>query len=277
MRFATPLLTSLEGGAARLPHVNLKTSGRDGYDEAWVQRLIEKYPSVLPIDEIEPFFTPAISVCIELPLGSGFLDNLLVTPLGNLIAVECKLWRNPEARRKVVAQIIDYAKDIQRLSYEKLQDAVRLARKEPEFLLYQHVSAAVDAVEATFDEPRFVDAVTRNLGRGRCLLIVAGDGISEDAEAMTEFLQQHAGIHFALAVVQLAVYDVPGSHQRLVVPSIPLRTTNIVRGIVEVSDGKATVLAPPTASRQRDGDDTYRRSIHGRPRGHTARHIRTFA
>jgi len=25
---------------------------------------------------------------------------------------ECKLWRNPEARRKAVGQVLDYAKDL---------------------------------------------------------------------------------------------------------------------------------------------------------------------
>jgi len=51
---------------------------------------------------------------------------------------------------------------------------------------------------------------------------------------MAEFLQQHAGMHFAIALVQLAVYDTPNAAQRLVVPSVSLRTTNIVRGIVQV-------------------------------------------
>lgn len=244
MRYATPLLTKVTGEAESLRHVSLKQTGPDGYDERWLQRLIDKCPTVLPIDEIEPAFTPAISVCLELPLSSGFLDNLLLTPQGNIVAVECKLWRNAEARREVVAQIIDYAKDIQRLSYSQLEAAVRSARKDPSFRLYDHVMRGVNTTEPSFDEPRFVDAVTRNLRRGRCLLIVAGDGIKEGAESMTEFLQQHAGMHFALGIVQLAIYEVPNSDQRLVVPSIPVRTTNIIRGIVEVGE-MGIVISPP--------------------------------
>ena len=37
------------------------------------------------------------------------LDNLIMTNRGQLALVEVKLWRNPEARRKVVAQALDYA------------------------------------------------------------------------------------------------------------------------------------------------------------------------
>jgi len=66
---------------------------KSDYDERWIQQLIDQHPTVLPIKYIEPAFDPAISCCMELPLQSGLLDNLLVTPLGDLILVECKLWR----------------------------------------------------------------------------------------------------------------------------------------------------------------------------------------
>src|SRR5690348_11526080 len=69
------------------------------YDEPWLQRLVHRQPSVLPIPSIEATFWPAVPVCMELPLRSGYLDNLLMTPAGDLIVIECKLWRNVEARR----------------------------------------------------------------------------------------------------------------------------------------------------------------------------------
>jgi hypothetical protein len=99
--------------------------------------------------------------------------------------------------------------------------------------------------EPSLDEPEFVDTVSKNLRSGRCLLLIVGDGIQEDAEGMAEFLQQHAGAHFALAMVGLAVYEVPSTGQRLVVPSVPLRTTNIVRGIVRIDGSGVSVIAPP--------------------------------
>jgi hypothetical protein len=97
-------------------------------------------------------------------------------------------------------------------------------------------------------ETEFIDAVSRNLQRGRVLLVVAGDGITESTEALTEYLQQHAGVHFTLALVQMAIYE-DGDGGSLIVPSIPARTINIVRGIVEIRDGKLSVSAPPTVSK----------------------------
>jgi hypothetical protein len=207
-----------------------------------MQKLVHGAPSVLPIADAEPAFSPLISVCMELPLSSGYLDNLLVTPNGDLVVVECKLWRNIEARREVVAQVIDYAKALQRLSYDALETAIQSARKDRTFRLYEHVVAASSKYENDLDETAFIDAVSRNLRRGRCLLAIVGDGITEGVEGLAEFLQQHAGLHFVLLLIQLTVHDFPGQGT-LVVPSIPLRTTNIVRGIVQVRDGKPTVEA----------------------------------
>jgi hypothetical protein len=240
---AAPVLLPLSGKELGTPLVRQALTVSGEYSEGWIQHLIHSHPNLLPIEMIEPAFWPALPVCRELPLRSGYLDNLLVTPNGNLIVVECKLWRNPEARREVIAQAIDYAKDLQRLDYGALEQAIRRARKEPTFELYRH---ALDGRESSdVSEGQFVDHVSRNLRRARFLLIIAGDGMTENAEAMTEFLQQHAGLHFALAMVQLAIYRMPGSEDVVVVPSVPLRTTTITRGIVQIADGQIDIVSVP--------------------------------
>ena len=70
--------------------------------EAWLQQLLHRYPDLLPIDEISTAWGPLISLGQEIPLPVGFIDNLYVSPAGELTIGEAKLWRNPEARRKVV-------------------------------------------------------------------------------------------------------------------------------------------------------------------------------
>lgn len=228
--------------SAVIQRCNLRDSGL--YDEAWIQELIHNYPNVLPVWELEPAFWPAVAICRELGLPSGNLDNLLVTPNGDLILVECKLWRNPQARREVVAQVIDYAKDLKQLDYTKLEQAVAQARGDGANSLY-------DLVVTELDEAEFVDNVSRNLRRGRALLIIAGDGITENVESIADFLQQHAGIHFTFAIVQLSVFDLPDSGGRIVIPSVPAHSTNVVRGIVESRDVAIEIAPPPDTARTR--------------------------
>jgi hypothetical protein len=82
------------------------------FPEELLQTLIDSHPEMLPVEELEPSFSGLRSVCRELPLGRGeskYLDNLLINTEGRACLVECKLWRNPEAVRGVVAQALDYA------------------------------------------------------------------------------------------------------------------------------------------------------------------------
>jgi len=50
-----------------------------------------------------------ISAAMEVNCGHESIDNLFLTPTGDIILVETKLWSNAEARREVAAQALDYA------------------------------------------------------------------------------------------------------------------------------------------------------------------------
>jgi hypothetical protein len=154
----------------------------------------------LPIAEIDAMFSGPGPICTELNTPAGPIDNFMVTPSGLPVLVECKLWRNPEARREVVSQILDYAKELSRWSSSDVQREVchRLKRDGDPLL-------------------DMVRALTANLRRGRFLFLIVGDGIREGVEAIAEYLQLHAGLHFslglwgsgALGLVALPIYVTP--------------------------------------------------------------------
>lgn len=249
-RRARLFLVPAEAPEAATPLDPLDLAARDGdrHDEDWLQRLIHAAPEVLPAEEIEPAFDRLIPLCRELPLRAGGLDNLLMTPRGHLALVECKLWRNPEARRKVVAQILDYAESLSGWSVERLEDAAHKASgAEAPARGWLHRLAVAADPEAP-DEAAFHDALARNLRLGRLLLIILGDGIREDAEALVGLLAGHAGAHFTLALVEAPVHTLPDG-RRIVAPSVLMRTEIFERAVVRIEDGAAVVSAPPTSSR----------------------------
>jgi hypothetical protein len=235
----------------RLPRETASTEGAP-YDEQWLQHLIHAHPELLPVTEIEPAFAPAIAVCIELPTPKGYIDNFLVTPTGNLLFAECKLWRNPEARRQVLAQVMDYVESITSWGYADLEEAVRRAQLpdggRPQKGLYDHVSG-----DQELDEAEFVDAVSRNLRLGRGLFFIVGDGIREETESLTAHLQAHPGLHFALALVELALFRLPGEGGVLVQPRMIARTVNIERGIIHFDDARISVVPTRVESRPQRG------------------------
>lgn len=227
---ATPILLSERGGVALTP-LSL-AAGPEAVSEEAVQRLIHEHPSCLPIVEIDPMFVGPVPICMELNTPAGPIDNFMVTPSGLPVLVECKLWRNPEMRRQVVSQILDYAKELSRWSSSDLQREAsrRLGRTGNALLeLVREAGHHVDEVE-------FNDALTANLRRGRFLLLIVGDGIREGVEAIAEYLQVHAGLHFTLGLVELPIFVMPNG-ERLVAPRVLARTQALVRTVVAVPAG----------------------------------------
>ena len=173
-----------------------------GIDEATLQDLLFRFPETLPIAAIDPAYAGTVPVCKELTLPSGYADALYVNHLGRLTLAEFKLWRNPQARREVIGQILDYAKDLASWEYEDLQRQVSLALGKSGNALYDLVRQQ----SPDLNEAEFVDNVSRHLRRGEFLLLIVGDGIHEGAANIVDFVQRHSGLHFNLAMVEAALY-----------------------------------------------------------------------
>jgi hypothetical protein len=98
------------------------------FQENWLQKIIHNNPQILPIDDIESGCAPLLSLGREISTSIRYIDNLYIFPNGYLTIVETKLWRNPEAKREVVGQIIDYAKELTNWNFTKLNDGVKNSR-----------------------------------------------------------------------------------------------------------------------------------------------------
>ena len=212
----------------RVPLGSSALSG--GVDEATLQDLLFRFPQTLPIAAIDPAYAGAVPVCKELALPAGYAVALYINNLGRLTLVEFKLWRNPQARREVIGQILDYGKDLASWDYEDLQRQVSLALGKSGNALYELVrQQSPDLIEA-----EFVDNVTRHLRRGEFLLLIVGDGIQEGAANIVDFVQRYSGLHFNLAMVEAALYR-DAANCLIVQPRILARTEIVQRFVVERS------------------------------------------
>lgn len=123
-------LDTADGGTAPpeiLRRVPLGAGVSDGgISEAELQELLFHHPEALPIAAIDAAYAGAVPICRELSLPAGKADALYINHLGRITLTEFKLWSNPEARRVVIAQILDYAKDLASWGYENLQREVSL-------------------------------------------------------------------------------------------------------------------------------------------------------
>lgn len=239
----SPILINTDGTSSTVLSAIPRAGSAEarGYDEAFIQRLVLNHPAILPLNEVDPTCVDPIPVCDELPTRAGSVDVFMITPTGMPVLVECKLWNNPQARREVVGQIIDYAKELQRWSYEDLQRACA-GRKGSDFELFKFMASRAGSL----DQKTFSDSVTRNLRDGRCVLLVVGDGIREGVEAIGEYLTGSGALQFSFGLVELPVFEAPDG-QRLVTPRTLAKTTIIGRYVFGIApDGAPTITDDAT-------------------------------
>lgn len=199
-----------------------------------LQDIIFGHPECIPISDLDESYNPLIPVCKELSTNAGPLDIFMITPNGDLVVIETKLWANPESRRKVVAQILDYAKEMSKWSYSDLQREVNRNLKTKGNHLYDIVLNT--SHDTTLNETDFVDAVSRNLRNGKFMLIIAGDGIREGAKNLTEFINQAGNLNFSLSMIELPIFETPNG-ETLILPRTVVKTIEIQKINIEIPEG----------------------------------------
>jgi hypothetical protein len=232
------------------PQLVTRVPQGDARREHTLRDLIHDNPTILPVHELDPSFGRLFTVAKELNIpGVGFVDVLLADERGRLVVVECKLWRNPQARREVVGQILDYARELSRYGYEDLQRQVSIATRRQGNVLY----AMAQAASSDMDEASFVDRVARDLAAGRFLLLIVGDGITEGTRRIGEFLRDQPGLAFSFGLIEMAEYRYgePGAEQVIVQPRVLAQTAVIERHVIR-SEIPGTVIDPvvPDIERQ---------------------------
>jgi hypothetical protein len=224
-----------------LHHVLKRVDLRDRrVSEDFLQDALSRTPQILPVEEIDQTFSPLVSLGREIVS----IDNLFISPTGKITLVETKLWRNPQAIREVVGQILDYATKITLWSYTEFESAIRSGLPPIPLMkssLYDYVAGKYP--QDVLPEAQFIDEVQKNLRTGHFLLLVVGDGIRESIENMLEQLHKHPQLLFTFGLVEIQIFEIPDLlNGRLLIPMLVARTTEVVRAVVRVqTTGQAQV------------------------------------
>jgi hypothetical protein len=203
------------------------------FQEDWLQELLFKHPMILPIGYIDDSYAPLV------PLGKEIsgIDDLYVSPSGHVTIVETKLWRNAEAHRTVVAQILEYAKTIAAWNYGKLDEAVKsyMSKRFGEPIsIFGAVKKAVHNFD--LDEIEFESKVQDCLTNGRFALVVVGDRIFPEATQLAETIQAAPHMQYTMGFVELRCYRIERSTNwpLIVFPQFVAKTKEVTRAVVRV-------------------------------------------
>src|SRR6266705_5895147 len=165
-------------------------------DECHLQNMLYKSPELIPVRDgsnIAPVFIREAG----LP-GSGSTDLIGVDSNGEIYIVECKLATNPEIRREVIGQILEYAAFLWQMPYE---DFDRLFAKRKEKTLKESFA---EKMPEGWECDVFRTRLTENLKNGNFHLIIAVDQMNEQLQEIIAYLcRDGAGVRLQSIELQL--------------------------------------------------------------------------
>ena len=159
--------------------------------EEALQTLIAKEPNIINGRQIEPGSAdPPRFVLLrrEMPVGDWSLDHLLVDQRGVPTFVEAKLIENPEARRAVIGQVLDYVA----LASEKWGDG-QLRQFAADYWRTEFDKNVDDVIREAFGEQdidAFWQNVDTNLSQCRIRLVIVADELRPEVRRIIELLNQ---------------------------------------------------------------------------------------
>jgi len=191
-------------------------------EEGKLQDYLEKYPSLIPLSDIVEGASALLCIGREVGAGPGAIDLLFIDKDGLLTVVETKLAKNPEARRTVIGQIIEYASyvsqwtadDVHRIANEYLSKSEKVPSNYRGTL--DEVMGKLSGEEFSFDD--FRANIEQNLKNGRIRCIIAVDELVEPLRASISFLNSRSDLNILL--LQVSNFEEKGRDRKILAPSL---------------------------------------------------------
>lgn len=208
-----------QGNCEALPARSMREGLLGKNLEDALQALLEENPNLIPGKQIAPSSdSPPKFVLLrrEMPISGWSLDHLFVDQFGVPTLVEAKLIQNPEARRDVIGQIIEYAANASDLWSEGK------ARSYAEEFYHGNDGDLTESLTTSFgdelDIEDFWQTFDENLREGKIRLIIAGDQIRPEVRRMIEYLNNEMN-NAEIFGLEITCYG-SNEHSLVIVPRI---------------------------------------------------------
>jgi hypothetical protein len=170
--------------------------------ETELQELLAESPEVISMDEIRPGSGPLVAVVREFSLPVGYIDILAFTARGDIAIIECKLEKNPQAKREVIGQILDYSAHLWGMSYEDLDQKIQSMKNcSLVDLVREH------AGEGDWNEEEFRANVQSVLDQGNFILTIAVNEINDELHRIIRYVNSAGEPAFSFAALEMKRFN----------------------------------------------------------------------
>lgn len=166
--------------------------------ETELQKLLSESPDLIPSKDLREGAGDLIAVVREFPLPIGFVDLLAFSAYGDIAVIECKLADNPEIKRKVIGQVLEYGAGLWGMKYEELDTKVK---ERTGTNLADFVRNSLN--DPDWDEESFRVQIEQNLKEGAFILVIVVDEINENMTQIVRFLNACGNPNFSFAALEM--------------------------------------------------------------------------
>ena len=167
-------------------------------DEAELQKLLADSPDLIPAMDMREGVSQLVAVVREYSVPIGFIDLVGFTAEGDIAVIECKLANNPEIKRKVIGQVLEYGASLWKMSYEEFDQRIQDRTGET---LADLVHREVD--EPEWNEELFRSKIEDNLEQGNFILVIVVDEINDQLTRIIKFLNACGDPKFSFAALEM--------------------------------------------------------------------------
>ena len=180
-------------------------------NEKLLQDVLEKFPEFIALEDlgvVEPF----VVIGREVSTPAGYIDVLCIDGEGVLTVIETKLARNPEIRREVIGQVLEY---VAQLSKWRAQEVIKAANKylrsksnQGELgsnYLYELISRVDQGDELGLEQ--MYDLIDSNLRKGRIKIVIASDSIPDTLKDTITFINSSSNFDIYVFQIQSFIKD----------------------------------------------------------------------
>lgn len=171
-------------------------------NEAELQKLLADEPTLISMDEVRQGAGTLVAAVREFPLDVGSIDLLGFTADGDIAVIECKLAGNPEIKRKVIGQALEYGANLWEMDYETLDQKVTVRTGKSLADLVRE-----SLVDASWDEEVFRQKIAAGLASGNFILIIVVDEINEELSRIIRFVNDAGKPAFSFAALEMQRYQ----------------------------------------------------------------------
>jgi len=181
--------------------------------EKELQELLADSPEIISMEEIRPGSGPLVAVVREFSLPVGYIDILAFTARGDVAIIECKLDKNPQAKREVIGQILDYSAHLWGMSYEDLDGKIQsMTDRSLADLVRQH------ADDPEWNEEEFRSNIRSTLEQGNFILTIAVNEINEELHRIIRYVNSLGELSFSFAALEMRRFQ--KSKAEMLVPHV---------------------------------------------------------